>query len=978
MKTLLPKPKSIKHAAKRGIALVTTLLLLVMLSALAVAFVLAVNTENRIQSTDKGETKAYYGAEAGMEKMISDLNGLYQSKASPSVADIQGLGVAANYPSVTGINYREFAYAVTAAPAPNNTMPNQYSSTVASGPNEGLIASIIPIGLAVTADTSAKEEVRMTRQVEVALIPVFQFGVFSDPDLSFFAGPTMEVTGRVQTNGDLYITPGGTTTFLDKVRTARELVRDTLANGVLASAGHTGPAFIPTSPNGCSGAQPACRQLSLPANEGSWQGGSWPYFVMPSINPPVPGNPVGTQNPGWSGIKNAYGPFVFTFVDGVQPLKLPFVGPGVSSIEILRQPLASDNSVTSTSRLYNKAQIRVLLTDDPAELPGGAGNPQNIRLANVAPFAASGVPLVANPPGCIGVAPACNMYFAEGTDALNFPPPVPPSTPGVPDPNWVLPNADTSQPPNVVNPLYAPGPPTTNKWNLLDGWLRVEYRNAAGAYVPVTQEWLKLGFARDFNPPTGPFGTPGANTVNPRAILIFQEKAARQINPPSACPPYLTTDANGNCAGGAVAVNNYYPISMYDSREGEPRELTGNDGCTVNGIMNVTEIDVGNLKQWLQGTFGGSGTTVESATENGYILYFSDHRGMQKNTSGFKRGAYGFEDVINPASAVGTPNGGLPDPGEDVEQPGDVGAGVLEWQGSRNVGLGFGFNVDDLKDGSAIHPDSVFTRINVVGKGGCHVGRANWVSGARHAVRLIDGAPGAGGATNLPLRPVNNSPDPTNVGGFTLATDNAAYIKGDYNMNAATCPSCILSPPVAPPYPGNYPHASAAVLADTVTLLSNGWNDMESFISPGTVNSRPASTTYYRVAIASGKGVNFSQPAYGGGVAPIGGIPGPGDATGGLTTNPPGDFGTDGGDHNFLRYLENWGGQDSAYVGSRVTLYFSQYATGTFKCCGTVYSPPARKYIFDLDFLRIQIVPPGTPRFQEIINVGYKQDVNYR
>ena len=33
------------------------------------------------------------------------------------------------------------------------------------------------------------DEVNMSRTVEVALIPVFQFGVFSDSDLGFFEQP---------------------------------------------------------------------------------------------------------------------------------------------------------------------------------------------------------------------------------------------------------------------------------------------------------------------------------------------------------------------------------------------------------------------------------------------------------------------------------------------------------------------------------------------------------------------------------------------------------------------------------------------------------------------------------------------------------------------------------------------------------------------------------------------------------------------
>ena len=65
-----------------------------------------------------------------------------------------------------------------------------------------------------------------------------------------------------------------------------------------------------------------------------------------------------------------------------------------------------------------------------------------------------------------------------------------------------------------------------NTWNLIDGYLRVEYRDAAGAYHPVTAEWLQLGFARGTTPPTAP----GTNPVNPNAILILQEPADRNGN----------------------------------------------------------------------------------------------------------------------------------------------------------------------------------------------------------------------------------------------------------------------------------------------------------------------------------------------------------------------------------------------------------------------------------------------------------------
>ena len=44
--------------------------------------------------------------------------------------------------------------------------------------------------------------------------------------------------------------------------------------------------------------------------------------------------------------------------------------------------------------------------------------------------------------------------------------------------------------------------------------------------------------------------------------------------------------------------------------------------------MNAIELDVGNLRKWLKGTIGTTGGQVDYVSQNGYILYFSDRRGM--------------------------------------------------------------------------------------------------------------------------------------------------------------------------------------------------------------------------------------------------------------------------------------------------------------------------------------------------------------
>ena len=196
----------------------------------------------------------------------------------------------------------------------------------------------------------------------------------------------------------------------------------------------------------------------------------------------------------------------------------------------------------------------------------------------------------------------------------------------------------------------------------------------------------------------------------------------------------------------------------------------------------------------------------------------------------------------------------------------------------------------------------------------------------RRALKLINGGINAG---------VNNLP----TSGLTVASENPVYVQGNYN---ATTASANVNP--------NVP---AAILADSVTLLSNQWTDNESFDSPNDPTLRQATgSASYRMAVAAGKTLSFVRPV-------VGGV--------------PNDFGTDGGVHNFLRYLEDWNGQTLNYRGSIVSLWISRQAIGTYKCCTNVYGPPTRAYTFDTNFLLPSLLPPGTPMFRDVNTLTFRQ-----
>jgi len=1129
-----------KHDS-RGFTLVATLLLLLLMSGIAIAMLMMVNTEVKVGTQDLQNNATFHASEGAIEQMTANLANTFQNIESPKVSDITGLSSLA--PANTAL-IRYPVYSLTPATttdAKGNLVLSTSYGQVAAGQNGGLYAQLLPITLQATAQGPLGDEVNMARTVEVALIPVFQFGIFSESDLSFFAGPNFSFGGRVHTNGDLYLAEGDgdNLTFGDKLSAYGNVIRTQLANGNgLAANNYNGGILIPTAANGCAGAQPNC--LGLAQTEGSVVGGptsaynsgqndggiSWQTLSLTDYNGfIIDGDNGNTQ-----------------FGTGATLLNLPFVnganvaGKGPQQYEIIRRPPAGESATSplGASRLYNMAQIRVLLADDPSELPGGAGDTNNVRLANIkdpdnavdyshgvpqtnmAKFADGGYPSMyfatANSaiPNSVGGASYWSsaattvpsdwefgpLYTAGQavTTTLHDPsnnPSIAPylvvdasatsaaTTEAPPWENLVLCNPSTVTSNTTGTPPYCPdvdsypyfstaaitttasdpaltlpfiglsqagvaaaGTTTvsnanTSTWNLLDGYLRVEYKDTNGNWNAVTQEWLGLGFARGLTPPL----LPGTNPVNPNAILIFQQPSDRNAdgvlnsagvppsystskstktvdttckvwkNPPTdtICKTWNTTtvttytytpspgkppevvldpmlsatylsatsyataplsfafgDSSLATAGQqSPSQFNWYPINFYDPREGEIRDINAGDAsCTPIGVMNAVELDVGNLQQWLAGNIPGtSGKKVDYVAQNGYVLYFSDRRGMLPSPNGTqlagtantKTGDSGFEDDVNSANANGAPDGALePDPPNKNFSPEDFNLnGKLDSFGSANLGLGFGYNVAGFP-ATPIAGGTAFTVVNQIKNvvngvnppdpymtasadriSSCTVAQKNWVSGARHVLKLVDAQLG-----NLPLRPDNGK------GGFTVGSENPVYVQGDYNSNAGD-----------PTWGGGADAAgmaAASIIADTVTLLSDSWKDWNSILkSPDNQNNRKGTTSYYRMAVAAGKNINFPLPA------------------GGWAAK---DYGTDGGMHNFLRYIEDWGGTLN-YKGSVVSLFYSTYNTGVYKCCTVVYSPPTRGYSFDADFANPSGLPPGTPLFRDIDNLSYRQNL---
>jgi hypothetical protein len=817
--------KRIPRETEKGIALLMALLLLVILSLVVAGYVMMLNSEQRVNASDRQSGVAFYAAEAGLEKMTVDISDSFTRRQMPTAGDINAMTTFDQRPPIASVSFP--TYSIT-FPANASGNPQATVRSIQGGPYAGLIGDIVPFTLSVSAQASSGEEVMLRREVEAVLIPVFQFGVFSDADLSFFAGPPFTIGGRVHANGNLFLAEGdgGTLWLQQKVTSAGVVVRQRLANGHQISSGYTGNVRILTVSGGCNGNSTnntTCRPLL--ATEGS---------VVDTVG-------SAANEPTWTNRSlTTYNGNIRSGTTGAKVLSLPFTRPGVQPIELVkRSPTGEDPaSLVSQSRYMNQASLRILISDNVANLPGGTG----VQL-NAAGLTAAG-------------------YVASSSSPTRSPLDAPDAALGASAP-----------------------------------WIKIEMQNAGFAWQDVTAEILNLGI-----------GSTDGNAI------------VKLVRPKKGLSPATTS------------ANDYWPINLYDAREGERRDETTSTTCSLAGVMNLVELDVNSLRRWFTGAIGASGPSALNVAGGGYILYYSDRRGNM-DAAGDETGEFGDDDIVNPASQTAVSNGVL-DPGENVDQLQGQDNFLVPprvYGDTRPIALPA--LSSDIDTGLSPNNGKLTSTAGSYNRVTCSTAQSRRQPYFRRALRLVNGALG-----NLPMP------------GFTVASENPVYVLGHYNASSAGWSSTGQS------------HAS--IIADAVTLLSETWKtcssgcgiavihggDDRSFQYPNTPSSRAANTsTWYRTALAIGRQKVFPKPT-------------------GYSVYQ--DFGTDGGTHNWIRYLEYWN-TTSHYKGSLVSFYFNRQATGVYKCCTKVYNPPTRDYSYDADFLDPTNLPPGTPKFRDINNLSF-------
>jgi hypothetical protein len=979
---------------EEGIALVTTLLVIMLMSALLIGLTTTVMHDQRYRSIDRDRFKAFYGAQAGLEKLTSGLGDLFAVSLNPTDAQIAALKDSVpDIPDVTFVTEGTGAYGVTVG-------ASSPPGTVSTGPYAGLIALKKTYTLDSFVKTANGGEAHLTRRMETVAIPVFQFGIFSDLDLSFHAGPDFNFGGRVHTNGNLFLSQGdgATLTLPEKVTAVKEIIRKYMVNGepVSVSPSHEGTVKMA---NGSG----TYRNLGL--DEGS-----------------VTGDVNSAKNTNWPTIsQSTYNYYIRNGTTGAKELDLPLITAGGANIDLIRRPPSTETASDTLfgERYFSKASLRILLSDTAADITGlptvTSADPVLLD-GNWATAAPTGYtvdathPPIARSPGPIP-ATSLSSNVSNGTNKTV-------SVAAIPS-YFKLPSTGLKTsgvlillPVNVtvmctgrtatkfkgchaeILGAQVGGVVVSSGTHITADIVTVNRTIADGADTTLTSSWtspsgssssdISVADTTAFAPRT--FWVENGNSNGTNVLVTctgYDTTASPQqftgCNVPSnlSTPAKITTAAASSQGTGLVG--GYIKVERQNS-DNTWTDITteilnygiGAANQTGRACGDPTPDAIIRIQRLRDNADPSSGTCTYAGSTNAEDYWpqalFDTREGLQWDVDPGTTGKVRLGGVMYyVALDVGNLSKWFAGTGA---YSGGTGTQALNSDGytvyfsdRRN-----NRNASNAETGEYGFEDIVNPATGGVPNGTLDTGEDSNASGTLDTYGQFpsyngtanSAPPGASNGLDTTARPttdirtdvaqvnrailfrralklVNGGEGNIVSPGLSIASENPVYIQGDWNANSSTFSES---------------HVATSVVADAVTLLSNNWTDNESFTYPYAPGSRSRSTnSYYRVAIISGKNVPFPYPS----------------------GAPATDFGSDGGVHNFLRMLESGG--TVYYKGAIANFFYSRQAVGVYKGGNTIYGAPTRNFSFDTDFLDITKLPPQTPVFRDLNSLGFVQEI---
>jgi len=976
-----------------GAALAIAIITVAILAVVALTALAFSSTEARIAGSDLRRTQTFYAASAGMEKMTNDFSALFQKKLSPTATDLDTIEKAYP-PALQGEGFKflqtldedtpRLTEMRTTQNLPNTVYPR---INIPDGPYAGLYASIIPYKMSSEATMSISgTQVKLEREFNNYLVPLFQFGMFSNEDIEIHPGPWMTFNGRIHSNGNVYALRN--TMFQNRVTMAGEMVRAATRGGEVNNA--TGSNNVWFQVNG----------INVQSNNGSVMSGDGtvggPNFAgsKPGLRGYYPGSPNGIANPNWesesvkpalNGTADRFGGQVLTNTTGANELKLPLELGGYSAAEIIKRSLPTDDDIMKASRYHSKAQIRILIdkydelsgASNVAGIPAGKGvvlqntatgfNPLPLGNGNVLRRIDDVTKTY------VSTDQLCNQVDDKGkTQTAMTVRGTKNSLPSINGTTYYIPPGSGIQAKIYIEVVKPDG--TT--LDVTDKILSMGMTEGEPNGIVYLQRPLWAAFVQGSRDRSGN----GINLVDitnnsqtavdgeitdPTSYLDptrnFISTAFSNLNDDPTTTPKREAFPTGTH-------NQIVPINVYNVREGWVRSTMSEKNVYYDrGLTSVVELNMKNLARWLDGVYDNNllaGTPAVSTNIKGiegYVVYVSDRRGDYVNAEYLSNGtSYASTNGIVDNEDIYGPNGTL-DGGEDVI---DFGWDSLKSAASKKGTLqkdirelpdaGSCWTVDTASVGCSIYPDRLALGRKAMSEP---------VKFFRRAVRLFNGE-------KLSTTGAAGKLSPTK--GISVSSENMVYIWGNYNTSGITALPVNGSSLNPPDYLGA--QVPASIVCDAFFPLSKTWYDGLSAMYPeGSATPRTLNGTAYRMA-------DDNLPSDSDGTSVRAGIIA-GTTISALTAMPGKDatgLRRNGGIINYPRFLELWNLNGTTrswnYTGSFIPLYRSTQALSQWEnSTSVVYMPPRRNWSFDSTFLSPDKLPPGTPFFQYVQATGFRQ-----
>lgn len=576
----LRKLLSPKAFQERGSALIIVTLLLALLTIYVSASLTITTTDTVSSNFEVAQQRAYYTAFAKLEQMSRDFSSLFVTSTSPTYDSLCRVVLAP--PDVLN-NFRVVKPNVSCPPGSNcvpgypgvdfNSSnlfdlgwigqsnfcvidvcnPSGSGCTVAARPpypvkiQDGTYAGLQAFARqyrqvsTVTNQVRGGANVQLTRDFTNFLLPLFQFGIFTDSDFELYIPPNWAFGGWVHTNQNFYLTGntnasltagGDTISFSQYVASGTTVIKTaakiTVGKHMILGQTKSGNearanSRLTVSTNSTGGLQRF--------NQGSALGGglinNCNGVEAPAIDA-VPGTSCVVSAPGAGRVGGKADPTIR--VDAPR-LNLPIQNIlGANPVQLIRRGLASDfdparSSPYFAARYYYKPTIRVTLADYQAQLPrtvlpGDISNP-------AAPTGDFGGVQLDAPDFTLGQLPRANPTGNPQVQVQGFP---------NGSPNWHYMLDDTQggnkyRPlprgfqPKVVNPDDGTPRPTGARVNgyRVHGWIKIEVVRANGVTQDITQEILNLGVTVPYS--ANNTGTTPATFYYPRTNPSFPPTA---------------------------------------------------------------------------------------------------------------------------------------------------------------------------------------------------------------------------------------------------------------------------------------------------------------------------------------------------------------------------------------------------------------------------------------------------------------------